>query len=136
MKALQELGIKSPLKEAGLTKDDIRALSKEMGLPTWDKQPFACLASRIPYGQEITREKLETIDKAEQYLLDAGFKNVRVRHHGEIARIEVSSKERSKFFDTELMDNVYEYFRKLGFTYVSLDLKGYRTGSMNETIGK
>lgn len=136
MQALQELGIKSPLKEAGLTKQDIRDLSKQMNLPTWDKQPFACLASRIPYGQQITKDKLDTIDKAEQFLLDLGFRHLRVRHHGELARIEVASGERSKFFDIDLMDKVYDYLKSLGFTYVSLDLKGYRTGSMNETINK
>ncbi|MDP4091804.1 MAG: ATP-dependent sacrificial sulfur transferase LarE [Bacillota bacterium] len=136
MQAVKELRIVSPLRKACLTKEDIRILSKEMGLPTWDKQSFACLASRIPYGQDITREKLEMIDKAEQYLLDAGFKNIRVRHHGEVARIEVASQERSKFFDTGLMDKVYDEFKKIGFSYTALDLRGYRTGSMNETILK
>lgn len=132
--ALGELGISSPLRDAGLTKDDIRALSKEMGLPTWDKQPFACLASRFPYGHEITREKLGMVDKAEQYLLDLGFRQVRVRHHGDIARIEVSVNERSKFFDDELMNKVHGKLKEIGFMYVALDLKGYRTGSMNETL--
>lgn len=132
--ALKELGIVSPLREAGLTKDEIRELSKEMGLPTWDKPAFACLASRFPYGQEITREKLNMIEQAEQFLLDNGFRQVRVRHHGEIARIEVAREERSKFFDTGLMDRVHAKFTGLGFRYVALDLKGYRTGSMNEGI--
>ncbi|HEX3032319.1 MAG TPA: ATP-dependent sacrificial sulfur transferase LarE [Bacillota bacterium] len=134
MQAVQELEVVSPLREAGLTKEDIRILSKQMNLPTWDKPAFACLSSRFPYGQEITREKLEMVDKAEQFLLDEGFKQVRVRHHGEIARIEVSAAERSKFFDEELMDRVYAEFRKIGFGYTALDLQGYRTGSMNETI--
>lgn len=134
MKALGELGIVSPLREAGMTKDDIRILSKEMGLPTWNKQAFACLSSRFPYGQKITREKLEMVDKAEQYLLDLGFRQVRVRHHGNIARIEVSAQERGRFFDDALMERVYEKFRQMGFTYTALDLKGYRTGSMNEII--
>ncbi|MCX7710106.1 MAG: ATP-dependent sacrificial sulfur transferase LarE [Clostridia bacterium] len=134
MKAVKELGVISPLKEVGMTKEDIRILSREMDLPTWDKPAFACLSSRFPYGHKITREKLEMVDKAEQFLLDLGFKQVRVRHHGDIARIEVSTKERSKFFDEELMDNVNKRFKEIGFTYVSLDLKGYRTGSMNETI--
>jgi pyridinium-3,5-biscarboxylic acid mononucleotide sulfurtransferase len=134
MHAVKELGVLSPLKAAGMTKDDIRILSKEMGLPTWDKPAFACLSSRFPYGQKITREKLEMVDKAEQYLLDIGFRQVRVRHHGDIARIEVSSQERSKFFDEELMNKVYAKFKEIGFMYTSLDLKGYRTGSMNETL--
>lgn len=134
LQALNELGIISPLREAGLTKDEIRELSREMGLPTWDKPAFACLASRFPYGQEITREKLNMIEKAEQYLLDSGFRQVRVRHHGEIARIEVAREERGKFFDLDLMDRVYAKFNEIGFRYVALDLKGYRTGSMNEAI--
>ncbi len=136
MTALSELGISSPLREAGLTKEDIRLLSKEMGLPTWDKQPFACLASRFPYGHEITREKLGMVDRAEQFLLDLGFRQVRVRHHGDIARIEVSTGERSRFFDEGLMDRVHEKLKETGFKYVALDLKGYRTGSMNETLKK
>lgn len=136
MLALKELGISSPLRDAEMTKDDIRRLSREMGLPTWNKQPFACLASRFPYGQEITREKLQMIDKAEQFLLDIGFRQVRVRHHGEIARIEVAREERSRFFDTDLMDMVHAKMMEAGFRYVTLDLKGYRTGSMNEGLDK
>lgn len=136
MQAVKELEVVSPLREAGMTKEDIRKLSKDMNLPTWDKPAFACLSSRFPYGQEITREKLEKVDKAEQFLLDSGFKQVRVRVHGDMARIEVSSSERSKFYNDELMDMVYEEFKKIGFSYTSLDLKGYRTGSMNETILK
>ncbi|MCX7922192.1 MAG: ATP-dependent sacrificial sulfur transferase LarE [Clostridia bacterium] len=136
MQALKELQVVSPLREAGMTKDDIRILSKDMDLPTWDKQAFACLSSRFPYGQEITREKLEMVDKAEQFLMDLGFKQLRVRHHGDVARIEVAAHDRKKFFDEELMDRVYARFKEIGFMYVSLDLKGYRTGSMNEAIGK
>lgn len=134
MQALSELSVVSPLREAGMTKEDIRVLSKEMDLPTWDKQPFACLASRFPYGHEITREKLEMVDKAEQFLMDLGFKQLRVRHHGDVARIEVPASDRSKFFDTDLMDKVGIKFKELGFAYTALDLKGYRTGSMNEVI--
>nr|WP_114299597.1 ATP-dependent sacrificial sulfur transferase LarE [Anaerobacterium chartisolvens] len=134
MAAVEELGVTSPLREAGLTKEDIRVLSKDMGLPTWDKPAFACLSSRFPYGQKITREKLGMIDRAEQLLLDLGFKQVRVRHHGEVARIEVSSEERSKFFSIDLMDRIYTSFKEIGFSYTALDLKGYRTGSMNETL--
>ena len=134
MLATKELQVVSPLKDSGLTKDEIRILSKEMDLRTWDKPAFACLASRFPYGQEITAEKLGMVDKAEQYLLDLGLRQVRVRHHGELARIEVSVNERKKFYDEELMDNVQHKLKEIGFTYISLDLKGYRVGSMNETI--
>ena len=105
-----------------------------MGLPTWDKPAFACLASRFPYGEKITREKLAMVDRAEQYLLNLGFKQVRVRHHGDTARIEVAESERPKFFNLELMDKIYKQFQEIGFAYTSLDLKGYRTGSMNEVI--
>ena len=134
IKALNELGIKSPLLDAGLTKEDIRILSKEYGLRTWNKPSFACLSSRIPYGQEITKEKLKMIDTAEQYLLNLGFKQLRVRHHGEIARIEVWPEERYRFYDVGFMDEVADKLNGLGFTYVVLDLKGYRSGSMNETL--
>ncbi|KPU45899.1 NH(3)-dependent NAD(+) synthetase [Oxobacter pfennigii] len=136
MDAARELGVRSPLLEAGLNKADIRALSKDMDLPTWDKPSFACLSSRIPYGQEITREKLGMIDIAEQYLLDKGFRQVRVRHHGEIARIEVAPNEREKFFSLNLMDETASKFKEIGFNYVTLDIKGYRTGSMNEALNK
>jgi pyridinium-3,5-biscarboxylic acid mononucleotide sulfurtransferase len=132
--AVRELGVVSPLKEAGLTKEEIRVLSKEMGLPTWQKPPFACLASRFPYGHKITADKLHVVDQAEQFLLDLGFRQVRVRHHGDVARIEVAATERGKFFDTDLLDRIYEKFKQLGFMYTALDLKGYRTGSMNEVI--
>jgi len=136
LKAMSELGVISPLKKAGLTKADIRELSRQLGLKTWDKPAFACLSSRFPYGQIITKEKLEMVDKAEQYLLDLGFRQVRVRHHGDIARIEVSSDERRKFFDEQIMDKVSEEFKKIGFLYTALDLRGYRTGSMNEILKK
>jgi uncharacterized protein len=134
MQAVRELGVASPLQEAGLEKEEIRILSRKMDLPTWNKPAFACLASRFPYGQKITRDKLQVVDQAEQFLMDLGLRQVRVRHHGEIARIEVSPEERSFFFDTDLMDKIYEKFKQLGFLYTALDLQGYRTGSMNETI--
>lgn len=136
MQAAKEIGVYSPLKEAGMTKEDIRILSKELGLPTWNKQAFACLSSRFPYHQKITKEKLAMVDKAEQFLLDMGFKNVRVRHHGDVARIEVATSEREKFFDIKLMDRVSTTFKEIGFLYTALDLKGYRTGSMNEGLAK
>jgi len=136
MQAAKELNVISPLKEAGLTKNDIRELSKELGLPTWDKPSFACLSSRFPYGNKITLPKLTMVDKAEQFLLDLGITQVRVRHHGEIARIEVAPTEREKFYNQGFMDYVGNEFKKIGFTYVTLDLLGYRTGSMNETLSK
>jgi len=134
MQAARELEVISPLKEAKLTKDDIRELSKELGLPTWNKPAFACLSSRFPYGNEITAPKLKMVDEAEQFLLDMGIRQVRVRHHGEIARIEVAPEERVQFFDNEVMDRIGERFKQIGFTYVTLDILGYRTGSMNEVL--
>ncbi|MDP4177808.1 MAG: ATP-dependent sacrificial sulfur transferase LarE [Bacillota bacterium] len=136
MVAAKELQVISPLKEAGFTKEDIRKISKQMNIPTWNKPSFACLSSRVPYGEEITEAKLNMIEKAEQLLLDLGFKQVRVRHHGDIARIEVSKEERHKFFDTELMDKAAKEIQKYGFKYVTLDLLGYRTGSMNEVLSE
>ncbi len=134
MRAIHELGIISPLQDAGFHKEDIRKLSKKMGLPTWDKPAFACLASRFPYGIKITIERLAMVEKAEQYLLDLGFKNLRVRYHGDTARIEVAEAERRKFFNVKLMNGVNAALREIGFTYVALDLRGYRTGSLNEVL--
>ena len=130
--AVAELGIKSPLREANLTKAEIRQLSRELDLPTWDKQSFACLASRFVYGETITEEKLSMVDRAEQRLLDLGFHQVRVRIHGAIARIEVDPSELSKILDNAPELNAY--FQQLGFTYVTLDLGGYKMGSMNKTL--
>ena len=130
--AVKEHGILSPLREADLSKAEIRALSKEMGLPTWEKQSFACLSSRFPYGEEITEEKLIMVDKAEQYLLDRGFHQLRVRIHGTVARIELQKNEFGKLL--EIAGDVTAYFKEIGFTYVAMDLEGYRTGSMNETL--
>ena len=132
--AVKELGIKSPLRHAELTKAEIRELSKELGLPTWDKQSFACLASRFVYGETINEKKLGMVDRAEQLLLDLGFHQVRVRIHGEMARIELLPSEFGKFMEESCRTKVYDYLKKLGFTYVTLDLGGYRTGSMNETL--
>jgi uncharacterized protein len=134
MAALEELEIASPLREAGLTKPEIRAMSREMGLTTWDRPAAACLASRIPYGHIISRDKLKAIEKGEKYLLELGFKQVRVRHHGDMARIEVADEERELFFNKELMDKAYCVFKDIGFKYAALDLRGYRTGSLNETV--
>ena len=134
LKAVEELGIKSPLRYAGLTKSEIRALSKELGLPTWEKPSFACLASRFVYGEAITEEKLGMVDRAEQMLLDLGFKQFRVRVHGNIARIEVLPEEISKLMEESVRRAVYKRFKEIGFDYVTMDLAGYRTGSMNETL--
>lgn len=133
--AVAELGIKSPLRHVELYKQEIRDLSKEMGLPTWNKQSFACLSSRFVYGEEITVGRLGMIDKAEQLLLDLGFHQVRVRiHDGNLARIEVDEKDLGKVL--EHRKEIVEKLKSYGFTYVSMDLTGYRTGSMNETIAK
>ena len=112
LQAVTELNVVSPLREAGLTKDEIRELSREYGLVTWNKPSFACLSSRFPYGHTITREKLGMVDKAEQFLLDQGFRQVRVRHHGEIARIELASNEMSHIMKDNLMSRIYEYFKE------------------------
>lgn len=132
--AVAELGIQSPLRKAELTKWDIRFLSKKMGLTTWDKPSFACLASRFVYGETITAEKLDMVDKAEQLLLDLGFRQVRVRIHGMMARIEVLPEELPRLIQTDIRERILSKFKEYGFTYVTLDLKGYRMGSMNETL--
>lgn len=135
LQAVKELGAKSPLRELGFTKAEIRAFSKEHGLPTAVKPSFACLASRVPYGETITAKKLEMIDKGEQLLLDKGFSQFRVRIHGEnVARIELLPEEMSRMADDGLRTEIYDNFKEFGFAYVALDLKGYRTGSMNETL--
>ena len=136
MKALGELEIRSPLKEAMMTKEDIRYFSRKMSLKTWNKPSFACLASRFPYGKEITREKLSIVDKAERFLRGLNFKQVRVRHHGQIARIELERDNIETLVSKELMNKVVKKFKELGFVYVTLDLEGYRMGSMNEPLKK
>ena len=134
LKAIAELNVKSPLRHIGFTKEEIRILSKYLDLPTWDKPSYACLASRFPYGEEITEEKLSMVDKGEQYLLDLGFKQVRVRIHGDVARIEVTADDFARFMEEKLRTDIYSRFKEIGFSYTALDLKGYRTGSMNETL--
>lgn len=137
LQAIRELGIKSPLREAGLTKEEIRALSKKMGLSTWDKPSFACLSSRFVYGETITEEKLSMVERAEQLLLDMGFYQVRVRIHGMMARIEILPEEFDKLMKKEVREEIVRKFEEYGFAYVTMDLTGYRTGSMNETfLGK
>lgn len=133
-RAVRELGAKSPLIEAGLTKDDIRALSKKRGLSTWNKPSAACLASRIPYGETITREKLERIEKGEAYLAGLGFGAVRLRHHGALARIEIPEGEIRRLAGGALRRAIVAKMKAIGFRYVTFDLEGYRSGSMNETL--
>lgn len=132
--AVSELNIKSPLRKIGFTKDEIRQLSKHLNIPTWNKQSFACLASRFPYGDLISREKLIMVDKAEQLLLDLGFHQVRVRIHNDLARIELEPKEFEKFMVEDIRKAVYREFKKYGFSYIALDILGYRMGSMNEQL--
>ncbi|MBP5305316.1 MAG: ATP-dependent sacrificial sulfur transferase LarE [Lachnospiraceae bacterium] len=134
LRAAAELSVKSPLREAGLTKADIRAISKAMGLPTWSKPAYACLASRFVYGEEITEEKLQMIDKAEQFLIEHGFLEERVRMHGNIARIEVPPADIPRLAEEKIRDEVYKRFKEIGFLFVTLDLKGYKLGSMNATL--
>lgn len=136
MKALSELGIESPLKECGLIKADIREWSKELGLPTWSKPSYACLASRFPYGTEITEEGLRRVEKAEAFLMAKGYDEVRVRVNGDTARIECNPNDIVKFAEPEFRNAIVSEFKATGFKYVSLDLQGYRTGSLNEALTK
>lgn len=132
--AAVERGVRSPLLEAGLTKGEIRYLSRELNIPTWDKPPYACLASRFPYGTRITAERLQQVDRCENFLLQEKFRSLRVRYHDTIARIEVPPEEFDRFSDSALRERVLHAFRAAGFTYVALDLQGYRSGSMNEVL--
>lgn len=134
MKALSELGVISPLRECGLTKSDVRELSRELGLPTWDKPSFACLASRFVYGEEITPEKLSMVERAEELLLSMDFRQMRVRIHGNTARIELLPEDFPRMMSEDVRMRVYDALKGYGFGYVSLDLRGYRTGSMNEAL--
>ena len=135
MKAKAEQDVRSPLLEAGLSKTEVRAISAHLGLPTWDKPSFACLSSRFPYGTAITRENLERVDRAESFLRDHGFRAFRVRYHdASTARIELPPAEISRMLDEDFRAATVAYLKELGFTYVTLDLQGYRTGSMNEVL--
>lgn len=134
LRAIAELHIASPLREAGLTKAEIRFLSKELGLPTWQKPSFACLASRFVYGETITEEKLAMVEQGEQLLFSLGFHQFRVRIHGTLARIELLPEEIDRLLTPELRTEIAKKFRGFGFSYVTLDLQGYRTGSMNEGL--
>lgn len=129
--AAAEIGVRSPLEEAGLTKDDIRALSQALGLPTWDKPAFACLSSRFPYGTAITRERVRQVGLAEESLFKLGFRTLRVRYHDTVARLELGPEEFT-LATTTLRDQVLQGVKAAGFTYVAVDLQGYRTGAMNE----
>ena len=134
MRAIAELGVISPLREAGLTKNDVRALSKELGLATWDKPSFACLATRIAYGEKITPEKLRMIEQAESKLAGLGFRQYRVRVSGDSARIELLPEDIGKIAEPAVRRSVTSFFHSLGFVRVSVDLDGYRTGSMNDFL--
>ncbi|MCH7593225.1 MAG: ATP-dependent sacrificial sulfur transferase LarE [Chloroflexi bacterium] len=134
--AARDFTVRSPLVEAGLTKAEIRTLSQEMNLPTWDKPAQACLASRIPYGTMVTVEALTQIAKAERGLREAGFRQLRVRHHGDVARIEVPLEDLKSLIDDETRQIIVKKIREAGYLYVTMDLAGFRSGSMNEAIGK
>ena len=131
-KAIKELGVISPLEEIGFTKAEIREGLKALNIPTWNKPALACLASRIPTGEEITKEKLKQIENCEKIMKEMGFTHFRVRYHGELARIEVGQDELRRFCDREVMEKVSQRIKKEGFKYVSLDLEGYQMGSMNK----
>jgi uncharacterized protein len=133
-RAIKEMHVRSPLEEAGLCKEEIRLLSRAMSLPTWDRPSFACLASRFPYGDSISADGLKMVDRAEQLLLDSGFKQVRVRLHGNMARIEIPQADMSRFLEETVRGSVSRKLKEMGFAYVALDLEGYRSGSMNETL--
>ena len=134
-KASAEAGIRSPLLEVGLTKAEIRQLSRAQGLPTWDRPASPCLASRIPYGIPVTAETLNKIARGEKYLHSLGLRQVRLRHHGDIARIELDQPDMAKIIKTDIRHGIIEHFKALGYKYVTLDLTGYRTGSLNEVLG-
>jgi pyridinium-3,5-biscarboxylic acid mononucleotide sulfurtransferase len=133
-RAAREAGMRSPLAEVGLTKSEIRAFSREMGLPTWDKPAAACLASRFPYGEAITMDKLKRVDAAEKVLHTLGFRQVRVRSHGDIARIEVDPPGIVRVAEPGVRDHIVRELKAIGYSYVALDLEGYRMGSMNEPL--
>lgn len=132
--AVKEAGVRSPLEEAGITKEEVRALSRALGLPNWSRPSFACLASRFPYNTEITVSSLRQVQRAEEYLRELGFEVFRVRHHGTVARIELGEKDMRRLWEGSLFQDVVRGIKATGYKYVALDLEGYRTGSMNETL--
>lgn len=136
LKALKELDVKSPLLACKLTKQEIRDFSRQLHLKTWDKPPYACLLTRIPYGNKLKESDFVMIEKAERYMMKKGFRAIRVRCHGDLARIEVNKTDRAKLFHEDLLDEISNKFKEFGFRYVSLDLEGYRVGSFNAALGK
>jgi len=134
MKATSELQVLSPLCDAGMTKRDVRRLSKELKLPTWDKPAYACLFSRIPYGQKIRLEDLDKVEKSEKFFIDRGFRTIRVRCHGDLGRIEVVAADRRKLVTEPLASEIIKTLKTYGFKYITLDIQGYRMGSLNESI--
>ena len=135
-RAVKEFFVKSPLIDAGITKEDIRRYSKALGLDSWNKPANPCLASRIPYGSKITKDKLEMVQKAETFLRNKGLKVVRVRYHGEIARIEVPEDDIKKLTEKDMRTKIIKYLKHLGFVWITVDLRGYRTGSLNEILAE
>ena len=134
MAAASARGIQAPMIDVGITKADVREVSRRWGLPAWDRPASACLSSRIPYGTEVTVEALSMVDRAEAFLKAQGFRQVRVRHHGEMARIEVEPEEMARFFEGETHQKVAQRLKEIGYRYVTLDLQGYRSGSLNEGL--
>ena len=134
MKALKERNVRSPLQEAGLTKDEIREFSKEMGLPTWDKDALACLSSRFPYGERISRQKLKMVDEAENFLTDMGFRYIRARHKDNSVNIEVAPEQVSRLMEADTRSRVEDYLRSIGYEHVIIDPEGYRQGKLNDKI--
>lgn len=134
MKAARDLGVRSPFMEAGMGKAEIRNFSQEFSLPTWDKPAMACLSSRIPYGEKITPKKLSQVERSEAALRAIGFREIRVRHHGDVARIEIPHGEIASLFSNGLSEDVIRCVKEAGFIYVALDLEGFRSGSMNEVL--
>ena len=136
LRAARDFSVRSPLVEAGFTKADVRYFSRVLGLPTWEKPAMPCLSSRIPYGQEVTPGKLSQIEQAENFLRDLGLRTVRVRHHGDVARIEVAREEMEQFFDERFQEQVAAALKSFGFHYIALDLEGYRMGSFNKVANR
>lgn len=134
LQAVKEMGVKSPLAAAGLKKSEIRNISKEIGISSWDKPSMACLATRFPYGEEITKEKLIRAGKAEQLLTELGFRQMRVRSHNDLARIELLPEDFEKFMQPEVREQVNKKFTEFGFVFVTLDIRGFRSGSFDRTL--